>query len=103
MLKKPELTPKKIALEYARRTWDEKDLGAIDDLVDNEVVIHSLLGDFHGKNALKEVVQAWLMGFPDLQVSNHIISESFKWLMWVNFLDLFLALREPKAWGAFII
>lgn len=48
-------------------------MGSFDRLVDNDVLIHSLLGDFRGKKALKEVVQAWLKGFPDLSVKNDLI------------------------------
>ena len=53
--------------------WDDKDLKAIDDLVDSNAVIHSLLGDFHGPASMKTVVQAWLKGFPDLHVSNDFV------------------------------
>lgn len=50
---------------------------ALDELLDPSVIIHSLLGDFKGPKAMKEVVQAWLKGFPDLQVQNEIaISEN---------------------------
>lgn len=59
-----------IAETYARRIWQEKDLNAIDELLDQKIVIHSLLGDFHGPEPMKNVVRAWLIGFPDLTVSN---------------------------------
>jgi predicted ester cyclase len=36
-------------------------------------VIHSVLGDFYGVSAMKEVVQAWLKGFPDLSVANDLV------------------------------
>lgn len=64
---------KEIAEEYAHRIWDEKDLTAIVDLVDPKVVIHSLLGDFHGTEPMREVVVAWQKGFPDLVVKNSAI------------------------------
>lgn len=64
---------KSVAEEYARRVWDDKDLKAIDDLIHNDAVIHSLLGDFHGPASMKTVVQAWLKGFPDLSVSNDLV------------------------------
>lgn len=64
---------KSVAKEYANRVWDDKDLKAIDDLVDKNAVIHGLLGDFHGPAAMKTVVQAWLKGFPDLNVSNDLV------------------------------
>ncbi len=64
---------KSVAEEYAHRVWDDKDLKAIDDLVDSNAFIHSLLGDFHGPASMKTVVQAWLKGFPDLHVSNDLM------------------------------
>lgn len=68
---------KSVAEEDARRVCNDKDLKAIDDLVDTDAVIHSLLGDFHGPDSMKTVVQAWLKGFPDLNVSNdHVICEN---------------------------
>lgn len=68
---------KKIAEEYANTIWNAKDLSAIDRLMHRDVVVHSLLGDFRGVQAIKEIVQAWLKGFPDLIVSNNLaISEN---------------------------
>jgi predicted ester cyclase len=64
---------KEITEEYANTVWNVKEIGVIDRLIDKNVLIHSLLGDFHGIEAMKEVVQAWLNGFPDLRVDNDII------------------------------
>lgn len=61
---------KSVAEEYAQRIWGKKDLVAIDELLDPQIVIHSLLGDFQGKACMKKVVQEWLEGFPDLMVRN---------------------------------
>jgi hypothetical protein len=61
---------KAIAEAYASRIWDEKDLNAIDELLDKKCIIHSLLGDFHGPESMKKVVHTWLSGFPDLAVKN---------------------------------
>ena len=66
-------SPKEIAEGYANKIWNEKDINAIDKLVHQDVVIHSLLGDFNGTKAMKEVVQAWLKGFPDLIVKNDLV------------------------------
>lgn len=67
---------KEIAEEYANKVWNDQDLGCVDKYIAPETVIHSLLGDFHGPQAMKEVVQAWLKGFPDMRVQNdHIIAE----------------------------
>lgn len=61
---------KQVAETYARRIWDDKDLKAIDELIHQNCVIHSLLGDFYGPESMKNIVQAWLNGFPDLVVKN---------------------------------
>lgn len=72
-----ERTVKQIAESYAHRVWDNKDLQAIDELLHEECIIHSLLGSFHGKEHMKNVVQAWLTAFPDLTVTNiSVISEN---------------------------
>lgn len=64
---------KTIAEEYANKIWNDKDISTVDKLVHQDVVIHSLLGDFHGTKAMKDVVQVWLKGFPDLQIYNDIV------------------------------
>lgn len=63
-------TFKNIAEEYADRIWNKKDLSVIEDLLHPKITIHSLLGDYHGQDAMKNVVKAWLTGFPDLSVKN---------------------------------
>lgn len=68
---------KSIANEYAKKIWNDKEIDAIDTFVHPDVVIHSLLGDFHGCHAMKNVVQAWLRGFPDLRITNDsVIAEN---------------------------
>jgi steroid delta-isomerase-like uncharacterized protein len=62
-----------IATEFANRIWNEKDLNAVDELVDSEVVIHSLLGNFNKQKAMRDVIQTWLNGFPDLRVTNDLV------------------------------
>jgi steroid delta-isomerase-like uncharacterized protein len=64
---------KAIADEYANKVWNDKNTAIIDTLIHPDVVIHSLLGDFHGINSLKEVVHVWLNGFPDLIVYNELV------------------------------
>ncbi|MBA3722911.1 MAG: ester cyclase [Parachlamydiaceae bacterium] len=66
-------TIKQIAEEYTNRIWNNKDFSVIDNLVDNEIIIHSVLGDFHGPKTLKEVVNVWLKAFPDLKVINTLV------------------------------
>ena len=64
---------KRIAEEYANTVWNAKEISVIDRLIHNDILIHSLLGDFRGIQAMKDVVQAWLKGFPDLLVKNELI------------------------------
>lgn len=52
-------SPKEIAEEYANTIWNAKKLSVIDLLIHQDVVIHSLLGDFRGIQAIREVVQVW--------------------------------------------
>jgi len=56
---------------YAHRIWHKKDLKALDDLLHENVVIHSALGDYYGKDSMRAVVKAWLHAFPNLLVENH--------------------------------
>lgn len=69
----PISSVKEIAQAYANQVWNDKLIEAIEKFVHPDVVIHSLLGDYHGKKALKAVVETWLKGFPDLHVDNSII------------------------------
>ncbi len=64
---------KQVAEIYAHRIWDNKDLTAVDELFHEKCVVHSLLGDFYGPESMKNVIQAWLKGFPDLVVKNTAI------------------------------
>lgn len=66
-------TAKQVAEEYAEKVWNAKDLSVIDRLVQKDVLIHSLLGDFRGSHSMKEVVQAWLKAFPDMVVRNELV------------------------------
>jgi steroid delta-isomerase-like uncharacterized protein len=68
-----DLSAKQTATVYAYAVWNEKNVDAIDQYVANDVLIHSPLGDFRGIQALKEVVQVWLTGFPDLAVTNELV------------------------------
>lgn len=72
-IKSSNFFAKKIAEEYAHTVWNAKEIDIIDRLINKDVLIHSLLGDFRGTQAMKEVVQVWLKGFPDLSVKNELI------------------------------
>ena len=60
----------KVAITYAHQLWNDKDLNAIDTHFHENCVIHSPLGDVYGKQAMKNIVQAWFEGFPTLLVNN---------------------------------
>jgi steroid delta-isomerase-like uncharacterized protein len=62
---------KAVAKDYAERIWDKRDLSAIEDLLNKDVIIHSLLGNYQGQESMRTVVQAWLTAFPDLTVKNN--------------------------------
>jgi steroid delta-isomerase-like uncharacterized protein len=70
---KTESTAKKIAEEYANKVWNHKEINTVDQLVHPDVLIHSLLGDFKGTKAIKEVIKTWLDGFPDIRVHNDLV------------------------------
>lgn len=70
---------KALAEQYAHTIWNQKDILIIDQLLHPEIVIHSLLGKFYGRQAMKDVVQAWLDAFPDLVVTTlSILAETDK-------------------------
>ncbi|CCB85070.1 MULTISPECIES: ester cyclase [Parachlamydia] len=61
---------KLIGEEFQERIWNKKDLSAIDDLLHPDAIIHSLLGNFQGRELMKNVVKTWLKAFPNLSVKN---------------------------------
>lgn len=66
----------KIAEEYSHNIWNVKNLLAADQWLHPDIVIHSLLGDHIGIDAMKQVITGWLTGLPDLVVKHkQIISE----------------------------
>lgn len=67
---------KQIAISFANRIWQEKDLKLIDEFMHPDVIIRSLLGNFYGHQAMKELVKVWFLAFPDLKVeTTSVISE----------------------------
>lgn len=61
---------KVVAEEYAKKIWMNKDLKAIEDLLDAKIIIHSRLGDFTGRDSMRKIVESWMAGFPDLKVEH---------------------------------
>lgn len=68
-----ENTSKTIAIDYAHRLWNKKNLGVIDEYFTDSTKIHSLLGDFKGIAAMKEIAQVWITGFPDLSLHDNLV------------------------------
>lgn len=64
---------KQVAEDYACRVWQNRDLTAVKEVFHEKCVIHSLLGNFYGPESMKNVIQEWWKGFPDLVVSNTAI------------------------------
>ncbi len=67
------MSAKSVAEQYANKVWNEQEISAVDQFVHPDVVIHSLLGDFHGQGPMKEVVKTWLKAFPDMRVTNQLV------------------------------
>lgn len=59
------LRTKEIAEKYTEGIWNNRQIDLIDLLLDKEVAIHSLFGVFYGQQAMRDIVSAWLKGFPD--------------------------------------
>jgi len=53
---------------YHARIWEDKDLSAIDEYFAVEAVIQSPIKSTQGTKEMKEVIAAWLEGFPNLKV-----------------------------------
>lgn len=62
--------PRLTAEIYHDTVWNKKDLSPIDELVHPNAILHAAIGDFHGPEAMKNIVRTWLTAFPDLQVTN---------------------------------
>lgn len=67
---------KRVILSYSKRLWEDRDLNVIEELMHPDVILRSLLGNFHGHQAMKDVVKTWFLAFPDLRVDfTSIINE----------------------------
>ncbi len=74
------------AKEYTDRLWNQRDFSVLEELVDKQVVIHSLLGDYKGRELMQEVAETWLKGFPDLEVTfiNTISEGDLEVVQWIS-------------------
>lgn len=59
---------KRLIENYHNTVWNTKNLDIIKDLFHERAVIHSLFGKKKGPEVMKEIVQMWQKGFPDIHV-----------------------------------
>lgn len=59
---------KEAGREFTTRLWN-RDFSVVEELVDSDIVFHSMLGEFHGKEALLDVAETWLKAFPDMHLT----------------------------------
>jgi steroid delta-isomerase-like uncharacterized protein len=73
---KPRMSIKELAEEFANQVWNNKSVHSVDQFVEQNVHTHSPLGEHHGAETMKSLIQAWLDAFPDLHVNHdRVISE----------------------------
>ena len=61
---------------YTETVWNLKDLKIIEEAFAEEAKVHTLFGPLKGPKGMKDCVEIWLQGFPDLQVKNiHMIED----------------------------
>jgi predicted ester cyclase len=53
--------------EFMNTLWNGKDLEVIHRIYDDEVVIHSPLGNYYGPEAMERIARVWIDAFPDMQ------------------------------------
>lgn len=53
---------------YQDTVWNKKNTAIISQVFDEDAIIHSPLGVYHGPAAMEEIVSHWLTSFPDLNV-----------------------------------
>lgn len=61
-------TNKDIVIQYSKALWEARDTSAIDIFFDPQAKIHSPLSTVKGNETMKEIVEKWLLAFPDLTV-----------------------------------
>jgi steroid delta-isomerase-like uncharacterized protein len=64
---------KKVVQVYTDALWNQKQISIMDRMVHPDVCVHSPLGAYRGRDALRQVVESWLVGFPDLHVKNEFL------------------------------
>lgn len=55
-------------LNYSENLWNHKALSAIDDLIAENVMLHSPLCETVGREEFKSIMRTWLEALPDIQV-----------------------------------
>lgn len=60
---------KKLVQDYAERIWRHRDLNAIDEVIAEDIEIHSPLNITQGREQMREIIEKWHAAFPDLVVT----------------------------------
>lgn len=66
---------KTIIENYSKTLWNSKDKKVVDELFTDESILHSPLATLKGKEAMKEIIDAWMVAFPDLVVDHEAFVE----------------------------
>ena len=70
---------KDIIIHYTKTLWEDRDLSIIDTLIDPHAKIHSPLCTIEGNETMRDIVEKWLLAFPDLTIQwEDFISENDK-------------------------
>lgn len=60
---------KDIIINYSKAVWGDRNLDIIDQMVKAHAKIHSPLSTIEGKETMREIVEKWLLAFPDLTIT----------------------------------
>lgn len=63
------MSNKKLVQNYAERIWRHRDLNAIDEVIAEDIEIHSPLNITQGREQMREIIEKWHAAFPDLVVT----------------------------------
>lgn len=63
------MIPKEVVLNFFETICNQKDLETAKQYLDEDVLIHSMVGDYAGADSLVKVFDQWNQGFPDAVVS----------------------------------
>lgn len=59
---------KHVVALYSKAVWNDRDLSVIDLLLAPDAKIHSPMKTIEGAESMREIVEKWLIAFPDLSI-----------------------------------